>query len=186
MSVEIAKRAFTVDEYSLMGEAGILTEDDRVELLRGEVIKISPIGSRHAACVKRLNTLLGRLVGQQFIVSVQDPIRLDDFSAPQPDVALLRSRDDFYAQAHPTAGDVVLIVEVADTSARYDREEKVPLYAEAGIPEVWLISLSEETIEIYFEPVGGAYRDTLRVSRGETFTSPSVLVLTLDVSRVLG
>src|ERR671938_544657 len=141
MSVQVAKRCFSVDEYYRMGEAGILTEDDRVELIEGEIIEMSPIGSRHAACVNRLNTLLGRHLRQTAIVSVQNPIRLDAYSEPEPDVALLRPRADYYESGHPTPADALLIVEVADTSADYDRIIKLPLYAKAGIPEAWLVDL---------------------------------------------
>ncbi|HEY7911893.1 MAG TPA: Uma2 family endonuclease, partial [Blastocatellia bacterium] len=116
MSVQVEKWVFTVDEYHRMSEAGILTEADRVELIEGEIIKMSPIGKQHAACVKRLNAILSRKVGDAAIISVQDPIRLDDYSEPEPDVALLRPRDDFYSGELPGAEDVFLIIEVADTS----------------------------------------------------------------------
>lgn len=109
---QIETRLFTVDEYHRMVEAGILSEDDRVELIEGEIIKMGPIGSYHAACVKRLNALLNRRVGLHAIVSVQDPIRLDDYSEPKPDIALLKRRDDFYARSLPAADDVLLIIEV--------------------------------------------------------------------------
>src|SRR2546423_9728172 len=108
MSVQIARRYFTVAEYHRMAEAGIFTEDGRVELIEGEILRMSPIGSLHASCVKRLNKLLSSLVGQDAIVSVQDPVQLNDFSEPEPDLALLRPRADFYAHAHPTAADVLL------------------------------------------------------------------------------
>ena len=113
---------FTTADYYRMLEAGILTEDDRVELIEGEVIQMTPIGKRHAACVKRLNALLGRRFGDAVIVSVQDPIHLSEGSDPQPDLALLRPRTDFYAQSHPTPADVLLLIEVADTSVEFDRE----------------------------------------------------------------
>jgi len=110
MTAKVAKRYFNITEYYRMAEVGILSPDDRVELIKGEIIKISLIGSRHAGCVKRLNSLLSRQVGQSALVSVQDPIRLDDYSEPVPDVALLRPRDDFYAREHPTPTDVLLRV----------------------------------------------------------------------------
>ncbi|MDQ3917533.1 MAG: Uma2 family endonuclease, partial [Acidobacteriota bacterium] len=135
MSVEIARHFFTVDEFERMGAAGIFHPDDRLELIGGEIVEMSPIGSSHAACVKFLSALLQRLFGGTLIVSTQDPIRLDDFSEPQPDVALLRWREDFYRHAHPTPADVLLVVEVADTTVESDRQVKIPLYARAGIPE---------------------------------------------------
>ena len=186
MSVQIAKRYFNVSEYYRMAEAGILTEDDCVELIEGEIIKMSPIGSSHAACVKGLNQLLQRLMGQAALVSVQDPIRLDDFSEPQPDVALLRPRADRYVQAHPSPAEVLLVIEVSDTTAQFDRKVKVPLYARSAIPEVWLIDLQQETIEIYAQPAGGAYQTQKQVGRGEQLTAETLPNLTLDVDAILG
>jgi hypothetical protein len=141
MGVQLARRLFTVAEYHKMAEAGILSEDDRVELLEGEIVAMSPIGSRHAGTVKRLLDQFIPLQGaRRVILSVQDPIRLGEYSEPQPDLALLRPRADFYASSHPGPEDVLLIIEVADQSAAVDREVKVPLYARWGIPEVcWWI-----------------------------------------------
>jgi Uma2 family endonuclease len=156
-----------VDDYYRMVEVGLLREDERVELIEGEVIRMSPIGSRHAACVARLTKLFSRLAGESAIVWVQNPVRLDDFSEPQPDVALLKPRADFYANAHPTPADVLLIVEVSDTTIGYDRQVKVPLYARAGVPEVWVIDLANETVETYAQPREGAYSVNARAARGE-------------------
>lgn len=186
MSVQVAKRYFNVAEYYRMVEAGILSEDDRVELIEGEILKMSPIGSRHSACVNRLNMLLNRLAGEDTIVSVQNPIRLDEYSEPQPDVALLRSREDFYADGHPVPSDVLIVVEVADTSVDYDRDVKVPLYARAGIAEVWLVNLPEEHVEIYTDPQNGAYREFRQAKRGESIVSRVIPALTLGVDTVLG
>lgn len=138
MSLQVAKHFFTVAEFERMGKAGIFSEDARVELIEGEIVEISPIGSRHAACVKRLSMYLSRALGDKFIISTQDPIQLDDFTQPQPDVALLQRRQDFYESAHPKPQDVLLLIEVADTTVDYDRLIKLPLYARAGIPEVGL------------------------------------------------
>src|SRR3982751_4315477 len=128
MSVQIQKHYFNVDEFYLMARGGVFSEDARVELIEGEVIEMSPIGSRHAGCVDRLNALLNRS-GQNVIVRVQSPIRIDDFSEPEPDIALLKPRADFYSNSHPTPADVLLIIEVAETSVEYDRGVKLPLYA---------------------------------------------------------
>lgn len=136
MSVQLLRRSFTVEEYHRMAEAGILREDDRVELLEGEIVEMTPIGSRHAACVDRLNQLGVRGVGPRAIVRVQSPVRLGERSEPQPDLTLLRARPDFYAHAHPGPADVLLIIEVAEASADADRTVKMPLYARAAIPEV--------------------------------------------------
>ena len=186
MAQEFVRRWFNVREYNRMAEAGILTENDRVELIEGEIIEMSPIGSRHAACVKRLNTLLNQQVGQDAVVSVQDPIYLDDFSEPQPDIALLRPREDFYAEEHPAPPDILLVIEVADTSVEYDRNRKLPLYARADIPEVWLVNLPEDIVEVYLQPANGQYQRLQRVNRGESLVSESFPSLTLNVDSILG
>jgi len=151
------RRLFTAEEYFRMGEAGILQEDDRVELIEGEIVEMSPIGSRHAACVNRLVKLFVREVGDSGIVGAQNPVLLPDYSGPQPDVAVLRLREDFYAEAHPTPGDVLLLIEVSDTTLRYDREVKLPLYALAGILEVWIVDLQNGEILTYVSCVHSTF-----------------------------
>jgi len=186
MTTPITKRKFTVDEFHRMLQAGILREDDRVELIQGEIVEMTPVGSRHAACVKRLNRLLSRGVGDAAIVSIQDPVRLGPDSEPQPDIALLRPRPDFYADRHPAAGDVLLIVEVADTSAAYDRDTKLPLYARAGIPEVWLVDLAANQLEVYRRPSPQGYGEK-EVYRPGMRVSPEALpALSLSVAEILG
>lgn len=186
MAAPVTRRHFTVDEYHRLAEAGILTEDDRIELIAGELVTMSPIGTRHAACVKRLNRLLGRALGVRALIGVQDPIWLGDETEPQPDLAVLRPRPDDYARGHPTASDVLLLIEVADTSQRYDREVKVPLYARAGIPEVWLVDLTAETIERYAEPANGTYRQMERAGRGQTLIPTTLPGFAVSVDAVLG
>ena len=186
MTTQLQGRAFTVGEYYRMAEANILTEEDRVELIAGQIVAMSPIGSQHAACVKRLNLLLGKMVGDSLLLGVQDPIALDAYSEPEPDLVLLRPRADFYATAHPAASDVLLAVEVADTSASYDRTVKVPLYAQAGIPEVWLIDLQERCLEVYAHPQGHAYQQRTQVPADATFSSPTIAGLTLAAADLLG
>lgn len=163
MSVTIPKPLFTVAEYYQMAEAGILAPEDRVELIEGEIIAMSPIGSRHAGCVNRLTQLFSEKVSGLAIVSVQNPIRLSDSTEPEPDLALLRPRADFYAQAHPQPADVLLVVEVADHSLAYDRAIKVPLYARAGIPETWVIDLDTETVFVYQQPGAPGYGITSKI-----------------------
>lgn len=149
----LQKRLFNVAEYHQMAKAGILTERDRVELITGEIIPMSPIGFRHAATVKRLNDLLGSRLGDRVIRGIQDPITLNDQSEPQPDIVLLRPRRDYYATRHPQPEDIYLLMEVADSSINFDREIKIPLYASAGIKEVWLIDLNENCLEVYRNPL---------------------------------
>src|SRR3989442_14089199 len=149
MSVQYQKRCFNVDEFYRMAEVGLLSEDDRVELIEGEIIEMSPIGSTHGGTVNRFSAFFNRKLGDITIVSVQKPVRIDDFSEPQPDIALLKPRKDFYSKSHPTPGDVLVIIVVADTSLECDRHVKLPLYARAGIPEAWLMVLRNDTIEVY-------------------------------------
>lgn len=186
MGMPLARRSFTVDEYHRMAEAGILREDDRVELLDGEILVMSPVGSRHAGTVARIESRFHEALGQRAIVWVQNPIRPSRFSEPQPDVCLLRPRHDFYTGRHPEAEDVLLVVEVADTSLGYDRERKVPLYAQAGIPEVWLVSLPAETIEVFREPRAGSYTDLHTAKRGEPLTLLLLPSIKLPVDDILG
>jgi Uma2 family endonuclease len=186
MSRGLAKRWITADEYERMGEAGIFPPDARLELIEGEIYEMSPIGSPHAACVKFLAGLFHRLFGSRFIVSVQDPVRLNDLSEPQPDVALLRWRDDFYRGAHPKPADVLLVVEVADTTVAADRKVKLPLYAKAGIREAWLVNIPEERVEIYSDPAGGIYRRPEVFGRGAEALSHAVEGLGVSVDELLG
>jgi Uma2 family endonuclease len=186
MSTQFVRRHFNVAEYYRMAVAGVFSEDDRVELIEGEIVEMNPIGSRHAACVGRLTKLLERLAGDRSIVWVQNPVQIDDSSEPLPDVALLKLRDDFYAQANPQAADVLLLIEVADSSVEYDRDIKIPLYAESGVIEVWLINLPKETVEIYSRPLDGKYQETRLVKRGESISTKSIPTLTIEASAVLG
>lgn len=186
MAQQLAKHWITVDEYERMGEAGIFRPDSQLELLEGEIYEMSPIGSSHAACVRALNLLLNQLFGGVLLVSTQNPIRLDDYSEPQPDLALLRWRDDFYRRAHPTSADVLLVIEVADTTVDSDRRIKLPLYAKAGIKEVWLVNLPGEQIEIYAEPASGAYQIIRQIKRGEEAQAHSIPDLAVSAHTVLG
>ena len=185
MALEIAKHVFTVTDFERMVETGILSEDDRVELIEGEIIEMSPIGKSHAACVDRLVKLLSRL-NDRVIPRVQGPIQLDDYSEPQPDLALLRPRDDFYSGSLPRPADVLLVIEVADSTLQYDRFVKLPAYARAGIPEAWLANLPQDRIEMYTEPVDGAYTVIKHATRGEVLQSSSIDELRLSVDDILG
>ena len=157
MATQTKRWLFTVDEYYAMAEAGILSPGDRVELLYGEIIAMDPISSTHASCVTRLTYLMLEKVEEQAIVRVQNPVRLNSVSEPQPDVALLRPRADSYSSSHPGPGDVLLLIEVADTTADLDRECKLPLYARAGIVEYWIVDLTERVVEVYTDPSGTGY-----------------------------
>ena len=186
MTVHVARRRFTVDDYRRMAASGILGEDDRVELLEGEVVEMSPIGRPHAACVARLIRLFTQLPHADAQVEAQNPIRLDRFSEPEPDLVLLRPRPDFYAQETPGPADVLLACEVADSSLEVDRLKKLPLYAAAGLAEVWIVDLTGEAVEVYREPDGARYRVALRRGRGERVTPSAFPQLELEVDAILG
>ncbi len=141
-----------------MIEAGVLRPEDRVELIEGEILPMVPMGSAHAACIRKLNNCLSAQIQGEAILSIQCPLRLGERSEPEPDVLLLAPREDFYESAHPTASDVLLLIEVGDTSIAFDREIKIPLYARHGVPEVWLIDLSARRIEVYRSPGKSGYR----------------------------
>jgi Uma2 family endonuclease len=181
---EVTRRRFTVHDYHRMGEAGILHEDDRVELIEGEIVEMAAIGTRHFSCVNGLNRLLVRGVGDEAIVSVQNPVRLDEHNEPQPDLAVLRVRD--YRESLPTPEDVLLLMEVSDTTLRYDREVKLPLYARAGIREVWILDLPGEVIERHTGPSGSSYRNTERVRSEQALAPLALPELTLLVDDLLG
>ena len=185
MAVRILRRAFDVDEYHRMAKAGILSEDDRVELLGGEIIEMSPIGSRHQGCVNRLARLLFEFAGRNYVVHVQGPVRLNERSELQPDLALLKPRPDFYSEGHPTPEDVLLLIEVSETSADYDREVKLPLYAGAGIAEVWIVDLGAQAVEVCADPRRSAYEAVTMARSGQTFGSPTVPELSVRVDDIL-
>lgn len=147
------RHPITVREFFRMGETGVLGPETRIELIDGELIDMPPIGPPHASRTKRLSALLHRAVGGRAIVSTQDPILLGDLNAPQPDIALLSPRDDFYEAEHPRPADALLLIEIADTSLAYDRDRKLPLYARFGIPEVWLIDIAGGTVTIHRDPL---------------------------------
>jgi Uma2 family endonuclease len=185
-SVQINRYRFTVAEYERMGQAGIFSPEERVELVCGEIMGMSPIGTRHAACVGRLTRVLTLLLQHVALVWVQNPVRLDDYSEPQPDLVVLKPRPDFYKNSLPVPGEVLLVIEVSDTTLGYDRQVKMPLYAGAGVPEAWLVNLPAERIEVYSDPAGGKYRAARSYARRQKLQSHTLAPLRLSVSEVLG
>ena len=185
MPVQAPRRLFTVDEFHHMARVGIFSEDDRIELLGGEIVEMTPVGRRHAGCVNYLNQIFSQVVGSAAIVSVQNPIRLDEHSEPQPDVAILRFRRDIYRDAHPGPSDVLLVVEVTETSAATDTVDKVPRYGRAAIPEVWVVDLTGRVVDVYRQPAPDGYQDHKRYSPGDRLTSTAFPTLDLPVTDVL-
>jgi len=186
VDVELTRRRFTLDEYHRMTQVGILNRGDRVELIRGEIVQMTAIGHDHASCVARLNHLLmGRLHGRALLWP-QNPLVILPDSEPEPDIILLGWRDDFYRHALPGAEDVALLIEVANTSLRYDRHVKGPLYAEAGVRDYWIVDLEGDAVEIYREPQAGRFHHTDRVARGGTPLPLAFPDTPLAVADVLG
>ncbi len=180
------RRRFTVAEYYAMADAGILSENDRVELLDGAIVVMPPIGDWHAASAKFFtNMMLPPLQGRAMI-AVQDPVRLDENSEPQPDVMLLLWRDDFYRGGHPEPADVLLLIEVSDTTIEYDRNEKLPLYARAGIPEAWIVNRPARRIEAHTDPSGNEYATVRYFGPGETIAPQAFPDIVLEASRIIG
>ncbi|AFY54948.1 hypothetical protein Riv7116_2435 [Rivularia sp. PCC 7116] len=186
MTVQLLRRKFTVEQFHKMAAVGILNEDDRVELIRGEIIEMAAIGTKHACCVRRLDKVLHRKLGDEVIISVQNPIGLDDSSQPQPDVALLKPREDDYLSAHPQPKDVFLVIEVADTTIKYDREVKTPLYAEESVVEVWLVDINSECVEVYREPATDGYQKVDKLVRGESLVIQAFDDVNINVNEILG
>jgi Uma2 family endonuclease len=186
MAVQLAHYRFTRTEYHRMVEAGILTEDSPVELIDGEILEMSPIGRRHRAGVDRFNRIFTQNLGDAAIVRVQSSIVLGERSEPEPDVALLRPRDDFYASADETPADVLLVVEVADGSEVYDRQTKAPLYARHGIPELWIANLNRDQVVIYRDPTPAGYATTRVARRGESISPLAFPNLAIAVDKIFG
>ncbi len=186
MSVLVQKRLFTVDDYYRMAQAGILREDDRVELIEGEIVQMTPIGSRHAGCVKYLSQMFHSFFGKKAVVSTQDPIYIDLHNEPQPDICVVRSRSDFYRNSHPNPSEVFFIVEVADSSQEYDRRQKIPLYGRNGIPETWLVDIANKRIEVYRDPSENGYRECIVLEPGQSVSPRAFPELLIPVSEILG
>jgi Uma2 family endonuclease len=186
MAVQLLKRLFTVEEYHLMGKAGILSEGDRVELIEGELVQMAAIGTRHAGCVNRITRLFCRLPEEMAIVTVQNPIQVSQQTEPQPDLVLLEPRADYYSTAHPLPSEVLLLIEVADSSIDYDKDVKIPIYARSGIQEVWIVNLQENCLEVYRQPTPNGYSLTLRFWLGEEVSPLAFPELKVSVDFVLG
>jgi Uma2 family endonuclease len=180
------RRRLTVDEVQRMEEVGILHEDDHVELLDGELYQMAAMNGPHVSCVMRLTRTFDRRIGDEAILSPQSAIRLSEFSAPEPDIALVRYREDFYASAIPTAADILLIVEVADTTLGHDRTVKLPLYAAAGIPEVWIVDVRRRRVTVYRDPSPDGYRQMTPHTRRAPLSPLALPDLTLRWEDIFG
>lgn len=177
---------FTVDQYHQMGEAGVFRPEDRVELIDGEIIEMNPIGDAHAGGVNRLNLTFVERLARRALVAPQNPVYLASHDEPQPDLAILRFRDDFYASLGPRPEDILLLIEVADSSASYDRRVKAPLYALNGIPEYWLVDLGRGQVVVYRDPSPDGYLSMQVHQRGATLSLVQLPDVTIAVADILG
>ena len=186
MGTEVTKKLFTVDEYHRMGEVGIIDSDARVELLEGEIIEMSPVGYKHIYCVNRATALFfARLTGK-VIVSVQNPVVLSQYTEPQPDILLARFRPDFYKDKRISSEDTVLAMEISDTTLRKDRDLKMPLYAKARVPELWIENLQKDVLLVFRDPGPKTYATSLTLHRGESISLTAFPDIVFKVEELLG
>lgn len=182
------RRHFSIDVemYHLMAEKGLFGPTDRVELIGGEIFDMSPIGNLHARCVDFLNSVLAALIGREFIVRIQNPIILDDRSEPLPDISIARFSKNYYLDGLPESRDIVLVIEIADTSVDFDRNVKLRKYASAGIPEAWLVDLTSERVEVHTQPKDSGYGLVKIFARGERAVSEEIPAIDLSVDELFG
>jgi len=186
MHIEAAKKLFNVDDYYRMAEVGILSPEDRVELIDGEIIQMSPIGTRHAGCVNRATRLFSLAFSGRAVVSVQNALRLSNYTEPEPDIVLLKYRPDDYADKRMMAEDALLVLEVADTTLRYDRDVKVPRYAAAGVPEVWIEALKGDRLLVYRDHADDGFKTGLVLKRGDSVSTMAFPDISFTVDELLG
>ena len=186
MQIEVPRKRFTVDEFHRMGDTGVLTEGDRLELIEGEIVKMTPIGNRHLGCVNAAVTKLAIALAGRAVISGQNPLQLSDQSEPQPDIVVLKPRQDFYRSRRPEASDSLLVIEVADTSIKYDRDLKLRLYARAGVPEVWIEDLKDNVLLVYRDVSEDEYKTQLSLPRSATVSPQAFPDVVLQVEEMLG
>jgi Uma2 family endonuclease len=186
MRAEVTKKLFTVDEYHRMGEAGILAPDERLELIEGEIIQMSPIGQRHALCVVRATDLLTSALKRKALISPQNPLRLNKYNEPQPDIVLLKWRADYYASTFYTLKDALLVLEVSDSNLRFDTKVKLPIYAAAGIRELWIENLNEDVILVSRDAVDKKYKSQFTLRRGDMISPLAFPEAAFKVDDLLG
>ena len=180
-----AQHRFNVRAYYRMAESGVLPPDSRVELLNGRIFDMSPIGPAHGGTVKRLSRIFNALANGRWLVSTQDPVRLDDHSEPEPDVALLQPSPDDYTSRHPRSEEVFLLIEVSDSTLEYDREEKLPAYGRAGVAEVWIVNLNEPSLEVYRDPHFNGYSSKSVLGAGDQVAPQAFSDVLVSVGELL-
>lgn len=185
MAVQTQRKLFTVSDFYKMAEVGILDWDDRVELIHGEILEMSPINSPHAKIVARLTRILNAILGERALVRGQCPIQIDEYSEPEPDVSVVEFQIDEYEDQHPSPEEVYLLIEASDSTLHRDRKLKLPLYAEAAIPEVWILDMKSQIVEVYTNPENGQYQKMIKAQKGDTLHCMS-LPFELEVERIFG
>jgi Uma2 family endonuclease len=186
MHTETTKKLFSVDDYYKMADVGILKARDHTELINGEIIQVSPMGSHHAAAVTRVNNLFVRLFQDKALLRPQLPLRLNRFNEPEPDIVLLKPHPDCYSSQHPGPVDVFLVMEISVSSLRYDRDIKLPIYASSRVPEIWIVDLQRESLLVYRDPGAGGYATALHLERGNAVSCLAFPETKLDVNDLFG
>ena len=181
----VTKHLTNLAEWQKMGESGIFNPESRLELINGEILEMSPIGSNHSGHINRLNKLFSKLIPDDVITSVQNPLQLNDLSEPEPDFMLLRPEPEFYSSRHPKAEDVLLLIEVADSSLEYDRIQKQRLYALHNVPEYWLLNLNDQCLEVYRQPHDENYAEKTTLRNGDRVALTQLSNLTIEVVEIL-
>jgi len=184
-TTNVRKHLTDIKEWQKLGEANIFPPDSRLELIEGEILEMAPIGFNHSGHLNRINKLFSRLMPDDIIPSVQNPLQLGDLSEPEPDFMLLKPNDDFYCSRHPNAADVLLLIEVADSSLGFDQNQKLRLYASHNIPEYWLMNLNDACLEVYRQPHGDCYGEKTTLRVGDTATLSQLEQITIDIADIL-
>ncbi|MCX7096714.1 MAG: Uma2 family endonuclease [Methylococcales bacterium] len=184
-TVNPTKHLTNLDEWRRLGEAGIFPPESRLELINGEILEMAPIGFNHAGHLIRLLNYFAPLVGDKALLNAQNPLQLGDLSEPEPDFMLLKPRADFYSSRHPIAADVLLLVEVADSSLYYDQNQKLRLYALHGIPEYWLLNLNEPCLEVYRQPHGEVYAEKSTLRQGDKLSLSQLPAIQVAMAAIL-
>jgi len=181
----VRKHLTDIREWQKLGEANIFPPGSRIELIEGEILEMAPIGFNHSGHINRLVKLLTKLIPSDVIPSVQNPVQLGDLSEPEPDFMLLKPNDDFYSSRHPNADDVLLLIEVADSSLSFDQNQKLRLYASHNIPEYWLMNLNDSCLEVYRQPHGDCYGEKTTLRVGDTATLSQLDQITINIADIL-
>lgn len=183
--VNPVKHLTNLDEWRRLGEANIFPPESRLELINGEILEMAPIGFNHAGHVICLLNFFAPLVGKKALVNAQNPLQLGDLSEPEPDFMLLKPHVDFYSSRHPNANDVLLLIEVADSSLQFDQNQKLHLYALHGIPEYWLLNLNDSCLEVYRKPNGEVYAEKTTLRTGDSITLSQLAEITVNMADIL-